>query len=93
MTMIETAEIVADRYDVSRESQDEFALTSQQRTAAAQEAGRYDDEIVPLATTMKIVNKETGEESYEERTADRDECNRPNTTLEGLANQARDTYQ
>jgi acetyl-CoA C-acetyltransferase len=72
MTMIETAEIVADRYDVSRESQDEFALLSQQRTAAAQQAGRYDDEIVPLETTWKKVDKETN-------------CNRPDTTIEGLA--------
>ncbi|MCG8370246.1 MAG: acetyl-CoA C-acyltransferase [Proteobacteria bacterium] len=85
MTMIETAEIVADRYGVSRESQDEFALLSQQRTAAAQEAGRYDDEIVPLETTMKIVDKETKEESFHEVVADRDDCNRPDTTLEGLA--------
>lgn len=85
MTMIETAEIVADRYGVSREQQDEFSLLSQQRTAAAQQAGRYDDEIVPLTVEMKVVDKETGEESFVERTADRDECNRPDTTLEGLA--------
>ena len=85
MTMIETAEIVADRYGVSRERQDEFALLSQQRTAAAQQAGRYDDEIVPLTVNMKVVDRETGEESLVERTADRDECNRPDTTLEGLA--------
>jgi acetyl-CoA C-acetyltransferase len=85
MTMIETAEIVADRYGISREQQDEFSLLSQQRTAAAQQAGRYDDEIVPLTVEMKLVDKETGEESFLERTADRDECNRPDTTLEGLA--------
>ena len=85
MTMIETAEIVADRYGISREAQDEFALVSQQRTAAAQEAGRFDDEIVPLTTTWKKVDRDTGEESFEQRTADRDECNRPDTTLEGLA--------
>ena len=85
MTMIETAEIVADRYDVSRESQDEFALLSQQRTAAAQEAGLFDDEIVALTTSWKKVDRETGEESFEERTVDRDECNRPDTTLEGLS--------
>ena len=85
MTMIETAEIVADRYGVSRERQDEFALLSQQRTAAAQQAGLYDDEIVPLTVNMKVVDRETGEESFVERTADRDECNRPDTTLEGLA--------
>jgi acetyl-CoA C-acetyltransferase len=85
MTMIETAEIVAERYGVSREQQDEFALVSQQRTAAAQEAGRYAEEIVPLKARMKVVDKETKEESFVERTADRDECNRPDTTLEGLA--------
>ena len=85
MTMIETAEIVADRYGVSRESQDEFALLSQQRTAAAQQAGRYDDEIVPLETTWKKVDKETGEESFEQVVAQRDDCNRPDTTMEGLA--------
>ncbi len=85
MTMIETAEIVAERYDVSRESQDEFALLSQQRTAAAQEAGLYDHEIVPLETTWKRVDKETGEESFETAVAERDDCNRPDTTLEGLA--------
>jgi acetyl-CoA C-acetyltransferase len=85
MTMIETAEIVADRYDVSRESQDAFALLSQQRTAAAQQAGRYDDEIVPLETTWKKVDKETGEESFEQVVAERDDCNRPDTTIEGLA--------
>ena len=85
MTMIETAEIVADRYDVSRESQDAFALLSQQRTAAAQQAGRYDDEIVPLETTWKKVDKETGEESFEQVVAEGDDCNRPDTTIEGLA--------
>ena len=85
MTMIETAEIVADRYGVSRESQDEFALLSQQRTAAAQQAGRYDEEIVPLETTWKRVDKETGEESFEQVVAERDDCNRPDTTIEGLA--------
>jgi acetyl-CoA C-acetyltransferase len=85
MTMIETAEIVADRYGVSREQQDEFALVSQQRTAAAQQAGLYANEIVPLTVEMKVVDKETGEESFVERTADKDECNRPNTTLDGLA--------
>ncbi len=85
MTMIETAEIVADRYQVSRESQDEFALLSQQRTAAAQEAGRYDAEIVGLEVTWKKVDKETKEESFEQVAAERDDCNRPDTTLEGLA--------
>ncbi len=85
MAMIETADIVADRYKVSRESQDEYSLQSQLRTAAAQEAGLFDDEIVPMVTKMKKVDRETGEESIEEYTVDRDECNRPNTTIEGLA--------
>lgn len=85
MAMIETAEVVADRYGVSRESQDEYALRSQQRTAAAQQAGVFENEIVPLATTWKKLDRETGEESLVEKTADRDECNRPDTTLDGLA--------
>jgi len=85
MTMIETAEIVADRYGVSRESQDEFALMSQQRTAAAPETGRYDDEIVPLETTWKKVDRETKAESFEPVVAERDACNRPETTLADLA--------
>jgi acetyl-CoA C-acetyltransferase len=85
MTMIETAEIVAQRYGISRERQDEYALLSQQRTAAAQAAGRYTDEIVALTTKMKKIDKATGAESLVEVTVDRDECNRPDTTLEGLA--------
>jgi acetyl-CoA C-acetyltransferase len=85
MTMIETAEIVAQRYGVSRERQDQYALQSQQRTAAAQEAGKYKDEIVALTTKMKKVDKATGAESMVEATVDHDECNRPDTTLEGLA--------
>jgi acetyl-CoA C-acetyltransferase len=85
MTMIETGEIVAERYGISRERQDQYALQSQQRTAAAQAAGRYKDEIVPLATRMKKVDKATGTESMVEVTVDHDECNRPDTTLEGLA--------
>jgi acetyl-CoA C-acetyltransferase len=85
MTMIETAEIVAQRYGVSRERQDQYALQSQQRTAAAQGAGKYADEIVPLATKMKKIDKASGAESLVEVTVDRDECNRPDTTLEGLA--------
>ena len=85
MPMIETADIVAERYDVSREAQDEFALSSQQRMAAAQEAGLFADEIVPMDTKMKVVNKETGEESIVDAVVDRDDCNRPNTTLDGLA--------
>ncbi len=84
MTMLETAEIVADRYGVSREAQDEFSLQSQQRTAAAQEAGKFDDEIVPLSSTMKVMDKETKEISDVAVTLDKDEGNRPSTTLEGL---------
>lgn len=85
MPMLQTAEIVAERYGVSREAQDEFALLSQQRTAAAQAAGRFDDEIVPLTTTQAIFDKETKETSYAEVTLAKDEGNRPETTLEGLA--------
>ena len=85
MPMIETADIVAKRYDISRESQDEYSLQSQQRTAAAQDAGFFDDEIVPMETKMKVVDKESGEESIVDYTVDRDECNRPQTTLDGLA--------
>ena len=85
MTMIETAEIVAERYGISRERQDQYALQSQQRTAAAQAGGKYRDEIVPLATKMKKVDKATGAESMVDFTVERDECNRPDTTLEGLA--------
>jgi acetyl-CoA C-acetyltransferase len=85
MSMIETADIVAQRYGVSREAQDEYALTSQQRTAAAQEAGHFDDEIVPFDATMLLKDKETGAVSEKQVTLKGDECNRPNTTLEGLA--------
>jgi len=85
MAMINTADIVAKRYNVSREYQDEYALRSQQRIAAAQAAGLFKDEIVPMATKMKVVNKETKEESIVDYVVDRDECNRPDTTLEGLA--------
>ncbi len=85
MTMIETAEVVAERYGISRERQDQYALQSQQRTAAAQAAGKYGDEIVALTTKMKKIDKATGTESTVEVTVDRDECNRPDTTLEGLA--------
>src|SRR5438477_2998836 len=84
MSMIETAEIVAERYGISRERQDEYALESQRRTAAAQAANRFRDEIVPLATRMKKTDKATGAESIVEVTVDRDECNRPDTTIEGL---------
>ncbi len=85
MTMIETAEIVAERYGISREAQDEYAAMSQQRTAEAQADGRTAEEIAPLTTVMKLVNKETGEESTQEVTVDKDECNRPGTTAETLA--------
>lgn len=85
MPMIETADIVAKRYDISRENQDEYSLQSQQRTAAGQDAGYFDDEIVPMQTKMKVVDKESGEESIVDYTVDRDECNRPQTTLDGLA--------
>jgi acetyl-CoA C-acetyltransferase len=85
MAMIDTADIVAERYGVSREYQDEYSLQSQQRTAAAQQAGKFEDEIVPMKTIMKLVNKETKEESLVDYVVDRDECNRPDTTLEGLA--------
>ena len=85
MAMIETAEIVAERYKVSRERQDAYSLESQRRTAAAQQAGRFKDEIVPLATKMKKVDRATGQESVVDVTVDHDEGNRPDTTLEGLA--------
>jgi acetyl-CoA C-acetyltransferase len=84
MAMIETAEIVAERYKVSRDRQDEYALESQRRTAAAQQAGKFKDEIVPLKTKMKVVDKATKAESIVDVTVDHDECNRPDTTLEGL---------
>ena len=84
MSMLETAEVVADRYNISRDVMDEYGLQSQQRTAAAQEAGKFDDEIVPLPSTMIMVNKETKEKSEVEVTLDKDEGNRPSTTLEGL---------
>ena len=80
-----TAECVADRYNVTREAQDEYALSSQQRCAAAQEAGYYDDEIIPMDTKMILKNKETGAEKEVDVTVDRDDCNRPETTLEGLS--------
>ena len=85
MPMLQTAENVAQRYGISREQQDEYALQSQQRTAAAQAAGKFDDEIVPVTVTMKVANKETGEVSDKETTIAKDEGNRPETTLEGLA--------
>jgi len=85
MPMIETADIVAKRYNVSREAQDEFSLVSQQRTAAGQAAGRFDKEIVPLKSRKAIENKETGEITYQDVTLTQDEGNRADTTIEGLA--------
>jgi len=82
--MIETADIVAQRYNISRDAQDEYSLQSQMRMAAAQEAGLFADEIVPMQTQMMQRNKETGEETLIDYVVDRDECNRPTTTLEGL---------
>ena len=84
MSMLETAEVVAKRYNVSRERQDEYALQSQQRTAAGQQAGKFNDEIVPLTSTMVYTDKETGKQSQHEVTLEKDEGNRPTTTLEGL---------
>ena len=84
MPMLRTAEIVADRYDISRDVMDDYALQSQQRTASAQQAGKFDDEIVPLTSTMMMKDKESGEISSHEVTLDKDEGNRPSTTLEGL---------
>jgi len=83
--MIDTAEIVANRYGVSREAQDEYALQSQQRTHAAQQAGAFDDEIVAMPSTMMVKNKETGEISQMDTKLEKDEGNRPSTTLEGLS--------
>ncbi len=85
MAMIDTADIVAKRYKLSREYQDEYSLESQRRMAAAQAAGKFKDEIVPMATKMKVVDKNTKAESFVDYIVDRDECNRPETTLEGLA--------
>jgi acetyl-CoA C-acetyltransferase len=85
MSMIDTADIVAERYGVSREAQDEYALASQQRTAAAQQAGRLDDEIVPLTTIKEVTDRETGATHDEEVTLSKDEGNRPDTNAEGLA--------
>ena len=85
MTMIETAEIVAERYQVTREAQDEYAVLSQQRTAAAQAEGRLDQEIAPMPSVMRVDNRETGETSDVPVTLDKDEGNRPSTTLAALA--------
>ncbi len=85
MSMIDTADVVAARYGIGREAQDEYALASQQRTAAAQQAGRLDAELAPISTVKQAANKETGETWDEEVTLRHDECNRPDTTLDGLA--------
>ncbi|OWW22741.1 acetyl-CoA C-acyltransferase, partial [Noviherbaspirillum denitrificans] len=85
ISMLETAENVSRKYSISREAQDAYALESQRRTAAAQKAGRFDAEIVPIKTTMSIADKESGAITYREVVLDRDEGNRPDTTLEGLA--------
>ena len=84
MPMLQTAEIVGDRYGITREQCDEYALKSQQRTAAAQDAGRFDDEIIEVTTTMGVKDKESDEVSTKKITLSKDEGNRPNTTLEGL---------
>ncbi|MFC7400673.1 acetyl-CoA C-acyltransferase [Chelatococcus sp. GCM10030263] len=85
MAMIDTAEVVASRYGISRERQDAYALQSQQRTAAAQAAGRFDDEIIPVTASKAVVDKQTGTQSQETVTLTGDEGNRPNTDLDGLA--------
>lgn len=85
MPMLDTAEIVAKRYQVSREAQDNYALQSQQRTAAAQAAGKFDDEIVPVTASKGLVNRETKEITFEEVTLSQDEGNRPQTQLENLS--------
>mgnify|MGYP002766956002 FL=1 len=85
MAMIDTADVVAKRYNISREDQDAFSLLSQQRTAAAQAAGLFDNEIIACATKMAEKNKETGEVTYRDVVATKDNCNRASTTLKGLA--------
>jgi acetyl-CoA C-acetyltransferase len=85
MPMLQTAEFVSEKYRITREEQDAYALLSQQRTAAAQAAGRFDAEIVPITATMSSTNAQSGEVSFQEVTLKKDEGNRPNTTLEGLA--------
>ncbi len=85
MPMIDTAEVVGKRYDIARERCDEFALRSQERTAEAQRTGKFDDEIIPVTAKMAVKSKETGEFSMQEITLAKDEGNRPETTLEGLA--------
>lgn len=86
MPMLQTAENVVKKYGISRDAQDEYALLSQQRTAAAQDAGKFDDEIVPITTVQAVMDRETKEISYQEVTLSKDEGNRPQTTLESLQN-------
>ncbi len=85
MPMLQTAEVVAERFGISREAQDEYGYQSQMRTAAAQERGAFDDEIIPVSAKKMVMDRETGETSLEEVTLTQDEGNRPSTTLEGLA--------
>src|SRR5713101_5691413 len=85
MAMIDTAEVVSKRYQISREAQDEYSLQSQQRTAEAQQGGRFDDEILSCTVTKVFHDKEPGKTTRQEVTIERDECNRPSTTLSGLA--------
>jgi acetyl-CoA C-acetyltransferase len=85
MPMIDTAEVVANRYGISREAQDEYALQSQQRTAAGQEAGKFDDEIVPMAANKGVMDRETKEISFEDVVLEKDEGNRPGTDIAGLS--------
>jgi acetyl-CoA C-acetyltransferase len=85
IAMLDTAEVVAKRYDISRERQDEYSLESQRRTAAAQQGGRFNDELAPIKTTMAVTDKATGAVSYQQVTLSADEGPRPDTTAEGLA--------
>ncbi len=85
MPMLQTAEVVARKYGISREAQDQYSLQSQQRTARAQAEGRFAQEIVPITTQMAVADKATGAISFKTVTLDRDEGNRPETTLEGLS--------
>jgi acetyl-CoA C-acetyltransferase len=85
MPMLQTAEVVAARYDISRQAQDEYALQSQMRTARAQQSGKYAEEIIPVTANMGVMDRETGEISLVDKTLELDEGNRPGTTLEGLA--------
>ena len=85
MPMLQTAEVVAKRYNISRDAQDEYGFQSQQRTAKAQQEGKFDDEIISVTTTKGVMNKETKEVSYQEVTLTKDEGNRPETTLEALS--------